>query len=343
MVTIRYNLTPEDYAALEADRWGGLVGRILRIPAGALIGGMGLILTWQAIFFFPWSHSARNLALAGMGLVFLWIGLGLPGSKWLSLKFSDPYAVCEVQVFEGKLVSFVGGKTQQFRWFPRRGFKENDKFFLLRAFDANFAIPKRAVTPAQEKELRELVRPESVLPKADGGDAIECSFYLTQDEMNEASTPQGWFQRWLRTRYGRLCARAICGSGALWILWFLWFPLHSAKPWAEFRNEPGVAAGLLAYALFMFFVAAGCPGLKSLNRLDLQRRIRLSNLAVEIARGTKTSIYPWKRFFSYHETQNLFLLRTQITVRFWTIPKRALRSGDEEKLRALLDRKMPAQ
>lgn len=202
MVTIRYRLTPEDLGELEAERRGGLAVRILRIPAGALVGGIGLVLVWQAIFFFPWNHWFGNLAPVGMGLVFLWVGTDLPRRKWLSLRFSHPFSESEVQIYEGKLVCSRGEKTQQFRWFPKRGFRENQNFFFLHAFDTKLAIPKRVVTPDQEKRLRALAQQPSETQKPDRNEAVECSFFLTQDELNEASAArQNWFlHRWFHTK-----------------------------------------------------------------------------------------------------------------------------------------------
>jgi hypothetical protein len=99
----------------------------------------------------------------------------------------------------------------------------------------------------------------------------------------------------------------------------------------------------VGFSLLSLFAAAGCPGLKALNRLHLRRRIRFGDRSVEETRGTKTSTHPWKRFFSYHETPNLFVLHTEIVVMILTIPKKSLQPGDEEKLRALLDRKLTRQ
>jgi len=339
MVTIRYRLTPEDLAELDARRHGGICYRAFRIAVGAFIGVLGLTLAWPSFLipWHPWTHWFGNLAILGLGIFILWMGLDSPGLMWLSHRFSDPYAECEVRLYEGKVVCSRAGKTQQFRWFPKRGFRENEKFFLLRALDAKFAIPKRALTTAQDYELRALVQPAN---SESDSDTIECNFFLTHDELNEASvTPQGWFQRWLKTPYGRLTARAVCGLGAIGVLFL---PGRLGSSWAqEFRTEPGVAAGIFGFELLWLFVAAGCPGLKSLNRLDLERRIRISELVVEVTRGARTSTYPWKRFLSYQETPNLFVLRTRIVVQFWTIPKRALRPRDDERLRSLLDRKLP--
>jgi hypothetical protein len=346
MVTIRYSLTPEDLAELEAARRGGLLSRILRIPAAVFIGLIGLAMAWPAIFVFPWhpwDHWFGNLAIAGVGFFMLWGGLDMPGLRWLFDRLSDPRAESELQIYEGKIVCSCRGRTHQFRWFPQRGFREKGKFFFVRALDTNFAIPKRAVTPEQERKLRELVQPVAVPPESVRGEAIECSFFLTQDELNEAlaARHRSFLQRWLSTRYGRLFGRAICGLSALGVLGL---PVLMGKSWAEeFRNEPGVAVGLVGFGLFWLWTAAGCPGSKALNRLDLPRRIRISDRQVDVTRGTKTSTYRWKRFFSYQETQNLFLLRTQIVVQFWMIPKRALQPGDEEHLRTLLDRKLPKQ
>jgi YcxB-like protein len=346
MVAIRYSLTPEDLAELKAGRRGGLLSRILRIPAAVLIGLIGLAMAWPAIFVFPWhpwDHWFGNLAIAAVGLFMLWVSLDMPGVRWLSQRLSDPRAESELQVYEGGIVCSCRGKIHYLRLRPQRSFRENRKFFFLRALDTEFAIPKHAVTPEQEKKLRELVQPVALPQESVRGDAIECSFFLAQDELNEAlaARHRSFLERWLSTKYGRLFGRAICVLTALGILGL---PILMGKSWAEeFRNEPGVAVGLVGFGLFYLFAAAGCPGLRALNRLDLPRRIRISDRQVAVSRGTKTSTYSWKRFFSYQETQNLFVLRTQIVVKFWTIPKRALQPGDEEKLRALLDRKLPKQ
>jgi hypothetical protein len=346
MITIRYSLTPEDLAELEAERRGGLFLRILRIPTGALIGLAGLFLTLQAIFFFPWNHWIGNLLIAALGIFLLWMGLDYPGLKWLSRRFFHPRDERELQIYEGGIVCSSRGKTQYLRRLPHRGFRENGKFLFLRASDAEFAIPKHAVTPEQEKKLRELVQQEAARTapqESTRGDAIECSFFLAQDELNEASAlcHRSFIERWLSTKYGRVFGRAFCGFGALAVFGL---PVFMGKSWTEeFRNEPGVAVGLVGLGLFYLFAAAGCPGLRAQNHLDLERRIRISGAAVEVTRGTKTLAYKWKRFFSYHETPTLFVLRTQFVVRFWTVPKRSLQPGDEGKLRALLDRKLPRQ
>ena len=346
MITIRYSLTPEDLAELEAERRGGPFLRILRIPTGALIGLTGLFLTSQAVFFFPWNHWIGNPLIAALGIFLLWMGLEYPGLRWLSRRFFDPSAESELQIYEGGIVCSSRGKTQYLRQLPKRGFRENARFFFVRASDVILAIPKHAVTPEQEKQLRELVQPEAVRPAPQSstrGDAIECSFFLTQDELNEASASRhrSFLERWINTKYGRAFGRAFCGFSALAVFGL---PAFIGKSWAqEFRNEPGLTVGLAGFGLFYLFAAAGCPGLKALNRLDLQRRIRICDAGVEVTRGTKTSTYQWKRFFSYHETPTLFVLRTQVLVRFWTVPKRSLQTGDEEKLRAILDHKLPRQ
>jgi len=346
MVTIRYRLTPEDLAELEAERRGGLLFRILKIPAAALIGLIGLAMAWPAIFIFPWhpwDHWFGNLAIAGVGFFILWMGLEMPGLKRLSARFFDPCAESEVQLYEGKILSRCRGRSQQLRWFPSRGFKESERFFFLRARDAEFAIPKHAVTPDQQKDLRELVQSEQAQTESDQGDSVECNFFLTQEELIEpsAASHRGFLQRWLNTKYGKIAGRVLCGLEALLLLWL---PGHFGKSWVEeFRAEPGATAFLMGLVLLSLFVAAGAPGLKALNRLDLQRRIRISGRDVEIIRGARTAVWKWKRFVSYQETQNLFILRTQIVVRVWTIPKRSLQPGDQEKLRSILDRKLPRQ
>ena len=162
------------------------------------------------------------------------------------------------------------------------------------------------------------------------------SVVLTPDELDEASATS---HPRLNSRYGRVLSRAACGLSALVIPWVL---RRMGRSWtAEFTTEPGIAACLVAAEIFYLWAATGCAGLRALNRLDLERRIKIGEFQLEVTRGAKTSTYPWKRLSSYQETQNLFVLRTQVTVQFWTIPKRALSLDDREKLRSLLDRKLP--
>jgi hypothetical protein len=336
MVTISYSLTPEDLAELEAGRRGGFLFRILRIPVSALVGFIGLFIAWSAIFLFPWNtwdHRFWNPVIAVLGLFLLWVGLDWPGLTWLLNRFSDPYAPQELCIYEGKIVSSRGRKIREFRWYPKRGFKESQKFLFLRSSDnyAKWAIPKRTVSVDQEQQLRGLVERELV-----GGDIVECRFFLTQEELNEVSCH---LHPWLGSKYGNLVTRAVGGAEALFIPLV---PKLIGSSWArEFRTEPMVAAGLIGFGLFLLWAVSGCPGSKALNRLDLERRITISDPEVEVTRGTKTSHYGWHRFVSYLESPNLFVLRTRSTAQFWTIPKRALSPAEQESLRALLDRNLP--
>jgi hypothetical protein len=88
--------------------------------------------------------------------------------------------------------------------------------------------------------------------------------------------------------------------------------------------------------------AAGSPGLNAMNRLDQERRVRLSNLDVEVTLSGRTSTYTWRRFSSYQETPNFFLFSPQ-RIRFSMIPKKALQPHQEEKLRAMLESKLPVR
>lgn len=168
MVSITYSLTPEDYAELEAqferERRNGWGRRVWRVAGGGIVGFLGVFATWQALFFFPWTFPSHNLLIAGTGLLMLWVGLQVPGLRWLLQRLSDPYATCELRIYDGNIVSMHSGKPRQYRWRAARGFKENEKFFFLRAHrdDVRWAIPKRAVAPEQEMRLRELVLRASV-------------------------------------------------------------------------------------------------------------------------------------------------------------------------------------
>ena len=339
MVTICYSLTPDDYAELEAERRGGLVRRILRIAGGALVGFIGLFAIWQALCFFPRDHWLGNLSIAGIGLLFLWVGLEMPGLRRLFSRLADPYANQELCVHEGKIVSSQGGHTRQYRWQPKRGFRESPKFFFLRASasEAKWAIPKRALNLDQERSLRELVQPELLEQEPARGDIIQCRFFLTRDELDDAARllhPQfhsTFYTILSRTGFG------VCGLVIPWML-------RMGTPWAEeLRTQPGIAALLVAFALLCLWGAAGFVGLKALNRFDRERRITISGLGVEVSVGSRNSTYRWGQLLSYLESESLFVLKTQNSVEFWTIPKRALSPGDQERLRSLLDRKLPKQ
>jgi YcxB-like protein len=123
----------------------------------------------------------------------------------------------------------------------------------------------------------------------------------------------------------------------------LWLPAHIGTSWRQlFRNEPAFAAGLLLIGACNLWSAAGSPGLNAMNRLDQERRVRLSNLDVEVTLSGRTSTYAWCRFSSYQETPNFFLFSPQ-RIRFSMIPKKALQPHEEEKLRAMLESKLPVR
>lgn len=330
MLTVSYSLTPEDLAELDAEARGGWFRRILGAPVRGLLGGLGLIVVWQALFFFPTKHWFGNLVIAGFGVFLLWVALDWPGLRWLLQRLSDPTAPQQVSFLDGKLVCSSGGKTQQLRWFPEQGFKENEKFFLLRTPEnGRLAIPKRAFSLDQERSLRELLQRKPVF-----GDSIDCHFVLTQAELAEATVAR---HPRIGTKTGKLLVRAACAGCVLLILWL---PAHVGTSWRQiFRNEPGFAAWLLLIGACNLYAAMGSPGLNALNRLDHERRVRFSNLDVEVTLDGRASTYPWRRFSSYQETQNFFLFSPQ-RIRFSMIPKKALQPRAEEKLRALLDSKL---
>ena len=336
MVTIRYRLTPEDLAELEEERRGGIGRRAFRITAGVFMGLVGVLNLRAALYIFPFNRWPLNLIHAGAGLLFLWAGFEFPGLSWLLRQFHNPHGECEIQIDEGKIVCSSKKRTRQFRWLPQRGFKESDKFFTLRASDnVRWRVPKRAVSVEQAHALRQLVEE---MPT--GTDIIECRFFLTQADLDEASAAtQPW--PWLATKNGRIVGRCIC---ALFALVIPLIPRYVGKSWPEMlRSEPAVAWCLIGFELFYLWAIAGCAGLKRLNRLDLERRMRISGLNIQVCRGDKISTYPWKRFSTYQETENLFILRAQVRVRCRLISKRALAPPDQERLRSLLNRKLPKE
>jgi hypothetical protein len=328
MLTVSYSLTPEDLAELGSEARGGWFRRILGAPVRGLLGGLGLVVIWQAFFFFPKEHWFGNLAIACFGNFLLWMALDWPGLRWANRRFSDPPVANQVSFLDGKLVYSSRGKTQQLRWSPERGFKESEKFFLLRTPEnGRLAIPKRAFSPVQERAFRELLRHEPVC-----GDSIDCRFVLTQEELAEATVAR---HPRIGTKTGKLLVRAGC------VLLILWLPAHVGTSWRQiFRNEPAFAAWLLLIGASNLWSAMGSPGLNALNRLDQERQVRLNNQVVEVTLSARTSTYTWRQFSSYQETQNFFLFSPQ-RIRFSMIPKKALPPQDAERLRALLESKLP--
>lgn len=171
MITIRYSLTPEDYAELERERRGGIRKRIARVGFGSFAGFCGVFTIWQ-IFVLPWkNHPFGTVLIVFSGLVCIWGGLEFPGMMTLLRLFYDPYAKHELQIDDAHIVEIRDGKPVQFRWRPSRGLKENDRFHFLQAYPENdrsfflqtyrdktkFTIPKRSLTCDQEAMLRDLV------------------------------------------------------------------------------------------------------------------------------------------------------------------------------------------
>jgi hypothetical protein len=218
------------------------------------------------------------------------------------------------------------------RWLPKSGFRENERFFLFQARgeDQPWAVPKRAFTPEQEWSLRRLALEGSV-PE----EVIDCRFFLTQDEVDEASVAN---QRFAQSKNGRPLMRGICLLSALCVFWL---PAFFGKSWTrEFSTEPGIAVALIGFGLLSLWAASGCIGLKALNRLDVERIVTLDNAHVRVCCGSRTFNYDWKRMHTFQETARLFVLRTHF-LRFWLIPKRSLHSGDEARLRSMLKNKLP--
>ena len=216
MLTVSYRLTPEDLAELDREARGGWFRRILGTPARGFLGGLGLLAVWQAFFLFPREHWFGNLAIAVCGTVFVWIALDFPGLRWFFHRLADPTAAQQVSFLDGKLIHSSGGKTQQLRWFPERGFKENEKFFFLRTPEGGgLDIPKRAFSPNQQRAFREWLERKPV-----SGDSIDCRFVLTETGLAEATVAR---HPRIGTKTGKLLVRAACAGCVLLVLWL---PAH---------------------------------------------------------------------------------------------------------------------
>ena len=108
--------------------------------------------------------------------------------------------------------------------------------------------------------------------------------------------------------------------------------------------NPPRALFYFALGVLDLWIAAGSPGGKRLNRvvnrLGVERHIRINDRGLLATHGSKTFDQQWSYFRFFQETPNLFVLQTVGTM-FWTVPKRTLPPKGTEQLRALLMAKLP--
>lgn len=186
-------------------------------------------------------------------------------------------------------------------------------------------MPFTSLEPAQEIEIRPITSTQTP--------GFDVRFFLTEPELKEAVTRRKSF--W-RSTEGKILTKVITGFGAIY---FPLFPYLHGMTWPEFLAvSPIKATYLAAAAVLDIWVATGSLGIQHLNRianrLELERRVILSDDGVVVLHGTKRRQFRWNQLRGFQETENLFLLLTGEHT-FWTIPKRTVGS-DVSRLQSFL-------
>ena len=172
----------------------------------------------------------------------------------------------------------------------------------------------------------------------DPREVLDIRFFLRPEELDEASA----VRKGTSNAGGNEPLRyLICGMGAL-IAGFM--PYLTGTNWAAlWQRQPGPAIFWTGLLILNVYVLLGQPGMKKLNhlanRLDVERRICVSQRGVDITHGQMQQRKSWNDFSFYQETPTIFLLQTS-GPSFWTVPKRAIPAGREDQLQTLLKVKL---
>ena len=163
--------------------------------------------------------------------------------------------------------------------------------------------------------------------------ALDVRFFLTQAELQEAVTRR---KTWWRGTEGRIFTRVVTGFGTIY---FSLFPYVHGMTWAQFLAvSPIRATYMAALAIFDFWISTGSLGVEGINRianrLDLERRVVLSDDGVVVLHGNKRHQFRWNQVRGFQDTENLFIIMTGEHT-FWTIPKRTVVS-DVPRVRSFL-------
>lgn len=110
-----------------------------------LCGGscVGVFTLWQS-HLPPLESSIRKSVVYLRGPHLSMEGLKMPGLTQFLRWLSDPYTQRELRIDDSSITSLCGGKSQQFRWRPARGFDENEKFSFPRALKDEASLAKLA-------------------------------------------------------------------------------------------------------------------------------------------------------------------------------------------------------
>jgi|HubBroStandDraft_1064217.scaffolds.fasta_scaffold00106_51 hypothetical protein len=151
-----------------------------------------------------------------------------------------------------------------------------------------------------------------------GSYAVELRFFLTPEELDEAARVR---KVGSNLQNNRLVMRLVCGVGAFYLLYL---PHKFGGSWSSWlHNYPVLAVLLGALIALDAWIAMGQFGVARLNRvanrLDLERRIALSDQGVDVSHGRTSHQKKWQDFSFFQETPTVFLLQ-QWELRFGRYP-----------------------
>jgi hypothetical protein len=163
MITIIYSFTPADF---EEARIRSRAQRVVRMVAAVFSGLLGLLFVYAEISLFRgwalfWKHGVANVFSWTLAVFLLWLATDTIGLHWLVRRYTGVFASREV-CFIGDIITITSaGKKQILRWLRHCGWTETPNLFLLpiHCSSNRLIVPKRALTPEQEREFRDLLNP----------------------------------------------------------------------------------------------------------------------------------------------------------------------------------------
>jgi hypothetical protein len=172
----------------------------------------------------------------------------------------------------------------------------------------------------------------------DPREVVDVRFFLKPEELDEAASIRNVTSN--RKSHKDLM-RTICGLGGVYAAFMPYMKGASWSIWWHHRPDALIFWGALL--LLSIYNVLGQPGIMRLNRmanrLDVERRICISHRGIDITHGRLRQQKQWTEFSFFQETPTIFLLQTNGTS-FWTLPKRAIPTGREDQVLALLNAKL---
>ena len=339
MLRVAFQLTPAD---LEEASSRSIGNRILRIVCAVLSGLLGLAIIYGNVLLLGgwdrfWKYQPAALILFAPGTFLLWAGTEFIGLDWLLNRLGGTFAPRDVCFNGDAIVVSSGGKCRTCFCLRNRSLTETANLFVLPLRpEGKFIVPRRAFTPVQESEFRNLQNPPSTNAR------FLLEFFLTEADVREASR-----STWVSSSSGRIVARIICGAGAVFFLLApslnLFKDVQGGWP-GMWRTNPFGSAFLTALCALGLWVATGLVGLerllRHLNHYDEQRVYTLSEREIVVQCGNRTQHRRWERMLNFRETKDAFVLQGPF-LSCYIIPKSALGSYTEDEFRAFLLSKLP--